>query len=63
MEHPGYRKESQLKIDVVSQKGNCNQTNMNLHNIDFTPVKINMSPKKGPFQKEHRLPNIIFSGD
>ena len=65
MEHPGYSKESQLKIDFVSPKGNWNQTNTNLHNIIYIlpPMKINMSPKKGPFQKENRLPTIIFSGD
>ena len=28
-----------------------------------TPLKINISPKKGPFQKEHGLPSIISHGD
>ena len=27
------------------------------------PPEINMSPKKGPFQKEHSLPTCICSGD
>ncbi len=30
--------------------------------IHDTPRKINMSPEKGPFQKEHSLPTGIFQG-
>ena len=28
----------------------------------FTPPKTNMSPKKGPFQKDSSLPTTIFEG-
>ena len=29
----------------------------------FTPLKTNMSPQEGPFQKESSLLTTIFSGD
>ena len=36
-------------------------------NQDYLPTsrtpKINMSPEKGPFQKENSLPTIIFQGE
>ena len=31
--------------------------------IEITPLKINMPPDKGPFQKENSLPPITFSWD
>ncbi len=31
--------------------------------LPLTPLKMNMSPEKGPFQKEHGLRAIIFAGD
>ena len=31
--------------------------------VDVPPKKINMSPEKGPFQKENSFSNHRFSGD
>ena len=31
--------------------------------VDDHPGKINMSPEKGPFEKENSLPTMIYSGD